>query len=132
MVLSHVIFLYHGISHIISKMMFLLWHKVIKFWLEFGSCYHFIRWILRWFHFRFFSLYLIYLYNILGFVRLRWCSVILSIHSSRHPSHHPSFHPRLKIKKDKSLKKKIKTWTKFKKTGDFIVFEGHRYPLETK
>jgi len=28
----------------------------------------------------------IYLYNILGFVRLRWCPVILSIHPSRHLS----------------------------------------------
>jgi len=28
-----------------------------------------------------------------------------------------------------SIKKKIKTWTKFKETGDFTVFEGHGYPL---
>jgi hypothetical protein len=28
---------------------------------------------------------LIYLYNILGFVRLRWCPVVLSIHPSCHP-----------------------------------------------
>jgi len=28
----------------------------------------------------------IFLYNILGFVRLRWCLIVLSIHLSRHPS----------------------------------------------
>jgi hypothetical protein len=40
----------------------------------------------------------IYLYNILGFVRLWWCPVVLSIHLSRHlsssvPSSVPSFVP---------------------------------------
>jgi hypothetical protein len=40
----------------------------------------------------------IYLYNILGFVRLRWCPVVLSIHSSCHLSSsvHPSFSSRKK------------------------------------
>jgi hypothetical protein len=33
---------------------------------------------------------LVYLYNILGFVRLVVVVVVFSIHPSRHPSHHPS------------------------------------------
>jgi hypothetical protein len=32
----------------------------------------------------------VFIYNILGFVRLRWCLVVLSIHPSHHPSPHPS------------------------------------------
>ncbi len=37
--------------------------------------------------------YYIYLYNILGFVRLWRCPVTLSIHPFRHPSRHSSRHP---------------------------------------
>jgi hypothetical protein len=34
-----------------------------------------------------------------------------------------------KMKIDKIRIEKIKTWTKFKETGDFTVSEGHGYPL---
>ncbi len=38
-------------------------------------------------------------------------------------------HIKIKNKKDKSLKKKLKHEPGLKKTGDFTVSEGHRYPL---
>jgi hypothetical protein len=38
-------------------------------------------------------------------------------------------HIKIKNKKDKSFKKKLKHEPGLKKTGNFTVSEGHRYPL---
>jgi len=38
-------------------------------------------------------------------------------------------HIKIKNKKDKSLRKKLKHEPGLKKTGDFTMSKGHRYPL---